>query len=113
LLATQTASSSAALQFTNLPTSYNTLFLNCSSLLVSNGSTTLLFQVGEGAGPTRETGSNYLSNGIQVATSGGTISSGTCSLYGMNKAQSICCGFATGDNFEFCRIGRVHYVKLF
>src|SRR5271157_2925205 len=32
-ISTQTASSSASLQFTNLPTSYNTLFLNCAGLL--------------------------------------------------------------------------------
>ena len=30
LISTQTASASASLQFTNLPTSYNTLFINCS-----------------------------------------------------------------------------------
>src|SRR6478609_6085231 len=35
LISTQTASASASLQFTNLPTSYNTLFLNCTGLLVS------------------------------------------------------------------------------
>ena len=33
LISTQTASASASLQFTSLPTSYNTLFLNCAGLL--------------------------------------------------------------------------------
>jgi hypothetical protein len=70
LISTQTASSSASLQFTNLPTSYNTLFLNCSGLLMSNSSTTVLLQVGEGAGPTWETGANYTAMGY--GTSGNT-----------------------------------------
>lgn len=58
-ISTQTASNSASLQFTNLPTSYNTLFLNCSGIFVSSNGTTLIFRVGEGAGPTWETGAHY------------------------------------------------------
>jgi hypothetical protein len=58
-ISTQTASSSASLQFTNLPTSYNTLFLNCVGLLVSATNSYLELQVGEGAGPTWETGAHY------------------------------------------------------
>jgi hypothetical protein len=56
LISTQTASASASLQFTNLPTSYNTLFLNCSGLVPSaGGSNQPALQVGEGAGPTWKT----------------------------------------------------------
>jgi hypothetical protein len=40
-ISTQTASSSTSLQFTNLPTSYNTLFLNCAGLLMGTDATTL------------------------------------------------------------------------
>src|SRR4051794_38495236 len=32
-VSTQTANNSATLDFTNLPTSYNTLFVNCSSII--------------------------------------------------------------------------------
>jgi hypothetical protein len=58
-IATQTASSSANLQFTNLPTSYNTLVLNCSGLIMSNSTTSPQIIIGEGAGPTWETGAHY------------------------------------------------------
>jgi hypothetical protein len=61
LIATLTASSSASLQFSgsNWSSSYNTLFLNCSGLLVSNTSTALNLVVGEGATPTWEGGAHY------------------------------------------------------
>jgi hypothetical protein len=59
LISTQTASASASLQFTSLPTSYNTLFLNCSDLIFSNSSAARYFRVGEGAGPTWESGAHY------------------------------------------------------
>jgi hypothetical protein len=58
-LGTLTASASASLQFTNLPTSYNTLFLNCAGLLLSSSSNKFYFRVGEGATPTWETAANY------------------------------------------------------
>ena len=59
LISTQTASASASLQFTSLPTSYNTLFLNCASLVVSANGTNVNFFVGESAGPTWKTGAHY------------------------------------------------------
>jgi hypothetical protein len=60
LISTQTASGSAVMQFTSLPTGYNTLFLNCTGLLASNvSSTTFSLYVGEGAGPTWETSGHY------------------------------------------------------
>jgi hypothetical protein len=62
LISTQTASASASLQFSgsNWSSSYNTLFLNCAGLMLSNaGGATLVFQVGEGAGPTWETTAHY------------------------------------------------------
>jgi hypothetical protein len=58
-ISTQTASASASLQFTNLPTSYNTLFLNCTGLVASSTSAYIVYQVGEGATPTWETGAHY------------------------------------------------------
>src|SRR5262249_13385579 len=57
-LSTQTASASASLQFTNLPTTYNTFFLNCFSLILSTN-THLYYRVGEGAGPTWQSGAHY------------------------------------------------------
>ena len=66
LISTQAASSSASLQFTSLPTSYNTLFLNCAGLLASAGGTLLFIEVGEGAGPTWETGAHYTASGWYV-----------------------------------------------
>lgn len=59
LIGTQAASNSASLQFTNLPTSYNTLFLNCANLAKSNSTARLYFLVGEGAGPTWESATDY------------------------------------------------------
>jgi len=60
LISTQTASASASLQFSNLPTSYNTLFLNCAGLTASSITSVLYsVHVGEGAGPTWEVGANY------------------------------------------------------
>jgi hypothetical protein len=64
VISTQTASSSASLQWTNLPTSYNTLFLNCSGLLTSVTSTYIYLYVGEGAGPTWKTSANYTDAGV-------------------------------------------------
>jgi hypothetical protein len=58
-IATQTASASASLQFTNLPTSYNTLFLNCVGLVLSATNNYIYGYVGEGATPTWETGAHY------------------------------------------------------
>jgi hypothetical protein len=75
LISTQTASSSASLQFTNLPTSYNTLFLNCAGLLAGTAGGHMLVQIGEGAGPTWETTSHYVTAGCN-GTSNGT---GGCS----------------------------------
>jgi len=57
-IATQTASNSATLDFTNLPTSYNTLVLNCSGLRPATSNTGLELQFGQGATPTWQT-SNY------------------------------------------------------
>jgi hypothetical protein len=59
LISTQTASSSASLQFTNLPTTYNTLFLDCEGLLTSADQDGISGVIGEGAGPTWETTANY------------------------------------------------------
>ena len=79
IISTQTASSSTTLQFTNLPTSYNTLFLNCTGVVTGSNGQQLQLIVGEGAGPTWETGSHHtLSNiwagggstGVQAGTTG-------------------------------------------
>jgi hypothetical protein len=63
LISTQTASSTASLQFKTLPTSYNTLFLNCAGLLTST-TAGIYFLVGEGATPTWETGADYTVVGV-------------------------------------------------
>jgi hypothetical protein len=76
LISTQTASASASLQFTNLPTSYNTLFLNCSGLLTSGGAALELF-VGEGAGPTWETGAHYTIGGYYSGASSANVNTST------------------------------------
>jgi hypothetical protein len=75
LISTQTASSSASLQFTNLPTSYNTLFLNCAGLLMSSNTVVPKLQIGEGAGPTWETAEKYAQEAFFVFGAG---SSGSC-----------------------------------
>jgi hypothetical protein len=99
LISTQTASSSASLQFTNLPTSYNTLFLNCTGLLMSNSSTTILVAIGESTGPTWETGAYYTrafvysfatsNNGTGYTTTGTDI----LGLSGSNMSATVPTGF--------------------
>jgi hypothetical protein len=74
LISTQTASNSASLQFTNLPTSYNTLFLNCTGLLVTNDGFGISLLVGEGATPTWETGAHYTSIQWDGATGAASVS---------------------------------------
>ena len=76
LISTQTASSSASLQFTNLPTNYNTLFLNCAGLEVTTNGTSINVYPGESTGPTWETASDYF--GLQNSTynNNGTLNSG-------------------------------------
>jgi hypothetical protein len=80
LISIQTASSSASLQFTSLPTSYNTLFLNCAGLLTSTN-TPIYYYVGEGTGGSFawETSSNYQIAGAyaSVNNSGSGFNSGT------------------------------------
>jgi hypothetical protein len=61
LISTQTASASASLQFSgaNWSSSYNTLFLSCSAIVLTANAHSVSLEVGEGAGPTWETGSHY------------------------------------------------------
>jgi hypothetical protein len=56
-ISTQTASSSASLQWTGLSPGYNNFMLVCNSI-VTSASALFLLQMGEGAGPTWET-ANY------------------------------------------------------
>jgi hypothetical protein len=86
LLSSQTASNSASLQFTNLPTSYNTLYLNCAGLKVSVTAAAISVYIGEGAGPTWKTTANYNSVYSQVMTGGtpGSITNGD-SLWGSDS----------------------------
>jgi hypothetical protein len=70
LISTQTASASASLQFTNLPTSYNTLFLNCEGLITSIDQVGMGLVVGEGAGPTWKTATSYIVSGVQQLAGG-------------------------------------------
>jgi len=80
LISTQAASNSASLQFTNLPTNYNTLFLNCAGLLTSSNSVNYQLFVGEGAGPTWETASHYTDAAMYIdSNSGGGPGSGSSS----------------------------------
>jgi len=73
-ISTQTASSSASLQFsgTNWSSDYNTLFLNCTGIRMSATNNTFDIQIGEGAGPTWETGAHYNVTG-QTATATGMM----------------------------------------
>ena len=76
-ISTQTASNSSSLQFTNLPTSYSTLFLNCSGLFTSiSGNGSLQLYVGEGSTPTWETASDYTGLGSWACNNGSGTSYG-------------------------------------
>jgi hypothetical protein len=61
LIGIQTASSSTTLQFTSLPTTYNTLYLDCDGLLSSTTGAFFYIRIGESTGPTWETGAHYTS----------------------------------------------------
>jgi hypothetical protein len=87
LISTQTANNSASLQFTSLPTTYNSLFLNCAGLISSVDAVAMDVVVGEGAGPTWETGSSYIVAALQntaggnqndYQTSGAALDSSVC-----------------------------------
>ena len=96
LISTQTASASASLQFTNLPTSYYTLFLDCNQIVTGTG--LLELQFGEGATPTWETASykysyNYRStsnaaSGAASTSAAGILISGSANN-GTNAAQVV------------------------
>jgi hypothetical protein len=77
LISTQTASASASLQFTNLPTSYNTLWLNCSGMEPGTATVALQLQVGEGATPTWETASYNYGDTLSSSVSGGSNTNAT------------------------------------
>ena len=70
LISTKTASNSASIQFSgsNFSNSYNTLFLNCSGLLMSVGGAKIASNIGEGAGPTWETAAHYTNAGDATST---------------------------------------------
>jgi hypothetical protein len=90
LISTQTASSSASLQFSgsNWSSSYNTLFLNCNGLTVtgspSTGAYVQMF-VGEGATPTWKTTTNYTTVYIE---GGSSVSGGSSTATTMWTADS-------------------------
>lgn len=74
---TLTASTSTSLDFTSIGGStYNTLLLDCNALILS-GNDTITLVVGEGGGPTWETGSTYLNQGAKVSAGTVTAINGT------------------------------------
>jgi hypothetical protein len=82
LISTQTASNSADLQFTNLPTIYNTLFLNCAGLLMSSNTVVPKLRIGEGTGPTWKTAAKYTQQSFLLYGNGST---GTCSNHAIDN----------------------------
>jgi hypothetical protein len=76
LISTQTASASASIQFTNLPTIYNTLFLNCAGILMSTNAVAMI-RIGEGATPTWESGAHYVSSVLWLEPTGSGSYGGT------------------------------------
>jgi hypothetical protein len=93
---TQTASSSASLQFTSLPTSYNTLFLNCTGLMLSSGTATLALYLGEGATPTWETGGHYTAVYFGTGENGGAGAAAVRTLTGTDVLNGQMNDFTTG-----------------
>jgi hypothetical protein len=96
LISTQTASASPSLQWTGLPTTYNTLFLDCNDIVTGTGN--LELQFGEGATPTWETASykySYSNRG-STNTVGGSASNSAAGIFisggaynGSNAAQTV------------------------
>ena len=79
-ISTQTASSSESLQFTNLPSTYNTLFLNCNGIITSVNTVIPELQVGEGSPTTWKTENHYTATGqFSSARAGGSCPSTTTS----------------------------------
>jgi hypothetical protein len=92
-ISTQTASASASLQFTNLPTSYNTLFLNCAGLLVSASGDYLQLVIGEGATPTWETTGHYTS-----VSAGGSMGPSSSGQFSASKTATDLINFNDGSS---------------
>lgn len=67
LIATETASGTASLQFTNIPNGYTTIFLNCAGLRLSSDSS-IRVQTGVGVAPTWNTSNRYTISSVYTAT---------------------------------------------
>jgi hypothetical protein len=90
LISTQTASGSAALQFTNLPTAtYSKFFLNCSGVEPATNGVNFVYQVGEGATPTWEAAGYYGSYLYSFNGSTGASVFSNAGLFSLQLAGSV------------------------
>jgi hypothetical protein len=103
LISTQTASASASLQFTSLPTTYNTYLLNCNALLPATNAVHLQLQFGEGATPTWETASyRYTVGGATDGSSWGVTTSTSATMIQLDGGTATLTSTASwgGANFQ-------------
>jgi hypothetical protein len=110
-ISTQTASSSASLQFTNLPSTYNTLFLNCAGLTLS-GVNAIYAYVGEGATPTWETSANYVRGITYFSVTGAGGNSGSTSATWLLATNNVVSGQPMTVTLYINNVGSSSLYKL-
>lgn len=72
LLSTQTASNASdTLEFTNIPSGYNTVLLDCNGIVPASNNVAFQLQYGEGSTPNWETSSTYRYSGSSYNTTAG------------------------------------------
>jgi hypothetical protein len=105
-ISTQTASNSASLQFTNLPSTYNTLFLNCTGMQPESNDDTPALQFGEGSTPTWKTASYSYgvlgldANGGSAVNAHGTSASSINLTYSLADCGAVG-GTTCGTNYSY------------
>lgn len=113
LISTQTASASASLQFTNLPTSYNTLFLNCTSIVPATNGASFDLEFGEGPTPTWKA-TSYNENGTYSGSAGtsGSTSATNQSAFGIIGIMTNNSGASGNSNLSISNANSTSLYKL-
>jgi hypothetical protein len=108
----QTASNSATLQWTSLPTStYNTFMLDCNGLVPATNNVSFQVQFGEGVTPTWEAGASYSYGVFLSTTQATTATAGTngtntsAFILGSSANISTTAGFSNSYTIKFYNLG--------
>jgi hypothetical protein len=103
-ISTQSASTSAQIDFTGLDNSYQVYFVQLDNIVPSTDNVTLNMRVGTGGTPTYDTGSNYAWSGAAVHTAGTEVNGGSSSATEMQivptGSNTTNLGSSTGENLS-------------